>query len=140
VGIGASIAVIIILWGFLLRPLFAEAARLRASVDTKEKLLIDVRRVEVERPGVSPSGRLDSDKMLGVIISTTATSHGLSSPSARANGPNGLDVTLQNASFDAVAAWLVVLHDSYGIDVETASFTPTREPGIVNGSLLLRRL
>jgi hypothetical protein len=28
----------------------------------------------------------------------------------------------------------------YGIEVETASLTPTREPGLVNANLLLRRL
>jgi general secretion pathway protein M len=139
VGIGAVIAVIIVLWGLLVRPLLGEAASLRASVDMKEKLLIDVRRVEAERPG-SSNGRLDADKTLSVIIDNTARSHGLNSPRTRANGPNGIDVTLQGASFDAVAVWLVALHDSYGIDVETASFTPAREPGIVNGSLLLRRL
>jgi type II secretory pathway component PulM len=49
-------------------------------------------------------------------------------------------VTWQNASFDAIVAWLVALHDSYGVDVETASITPTREPGFVNATLLLRRL
>ena len=72
--------------------------------------------------------------------SCKTTSHGLISPRARANGGNGIDVTLQNASFDAVMEWLVALHDNYGIDVETASLIPAREPGIVNGSLLLRRL
>jgi type II secretory pathway component PulM len=35
--------------------------------------------------------------------------------------------------------WLVALHDKDGVDVETASFSPAREPGLVNGNLLLRR-
>lgn len=140
VGIGAAVAVIIVLWGLVVSPVLGEAARLRASVDTKERLLIDVRRVEAERPGSSPNGLRDIDKTLTVIIDETARSHGLSSPRTRANGGNGVDVTLQNASFDAVVAWLAALHDSYGIDVETASLAPAREPGIVNGSLLLRRL
>jgi general secretion pathway protein M len=139
VGIGAVVALIIVLWGLVVSPLLGQATRLRASVDAKEKLLIDVRRVEAERPG-SSSDRLDADKTLSVVIDATATSHGLSSPRTRANGPNGIDVTLQNVSFDAVVGWLAALHDTYGIDVETASLAPTREPGIVNGSLLLRRL
>ena len=140
VGIGAVVAVLIVLWGLVVSPLLGQATRLRASVDTKERLLIDVRRVEAEQPGSSPNGRLDGDKQLSLIIDQTATSHGLISPRARANGGNGIDVTLQNASFDAVMEWLVALHDNYGIDVETASLIPAREPGIVNGSLLLRRL
>ena len=49
-------------------------------------------------------------------------------------------MTFQGASFDALAAWLVALHGTYGVDVETASFSSAREPGLVNGQLLLRRL
>lgn len=140
VGIGAVVAGIIVLWGLVVSPLLGQAARLRASVDTKEQLLIDVSRVEAEQPGSLLNGRLDGDKTLVLIIEETTTSHGLRSPRTRANGPNGVDVTLQNASFDAVVAWLAALHDTYGIDVETASLVPAREPGVVNGSLLLRRL
>ena len=140
VGIGAVVAVIIVLWGLVVSPLLGQATRLRASVDMKEQLLIDVRRVEAEQPGSSPNGRQDNDKTLTVIIDETARSHGLSSPRTRANGPSGVDVTLQSASFDAVVTWLAALHDTYGIDVETASLVPAREPGVVNGSLLLRRL
>jgi type II secretory pathway component PulM len=47
---------------------------------------------------------------------------------------------LQGASFDAVVAWLVALHDTYGIDVETTSFSSAREPGLVNGQVSLHRL
>ena len=140
VGIGAVVAVIIVLWGLVVSPLLGQATRLRASVDTKERLLIDVRRVEAEQPGSSAGGRRDADKTLTVVIDETTRSHGLSSPRTRANGGNGVDVTLQNASFDAVVVWLATLHDNYGIDVETATLVPAREPGIVNGSLLLRRL
>jgi hypothetical protein len=32
------------------------------------------------------------------------------------------------------------LHDRYGVDVETASFSSAREPGLVNGQLSLHRL
>ena len=39
-----------------------------------------------------------------------------------------------------VVAWLVALHGTYGIDVETASFSSAREPGLVNGQVSLRRL
>jgi type II secretory pathway component PulM len=49
-------------------------------------------------------------------------------------------VTLQNVSFDSITAWLVTLHDTYGVDVQSASFSPAREPGIVNGQVSLRRL
>jgi type II secretory pathway component PulM len=77
---------------------------------------------------------------LVVIVSNTAASYGLDLPRTRPNGPSGIDVTFQSASFDSLVAWLVALHDTYGVDVESASFSTAREPGRVNGQLSLHRL
>ena len=140
VSIGAVLFVGIVGWGLVLKPLRAEIARLEASVNTKQRLLVDVARVEGERPATVADGRQGANQPLVQLIPNTAATFGLEQPRTRANGPSGVDVTLQNASFDAIMVWLVALHDRYGIDVETASFTPGREPGFVNGSLLLRRL
>jgi type II secretory pathway component PulM len=140
VTIGAVLFVGIVGWGLVLKPLRAEIARLQTSVDAKQRLLIDVARVEVERPTTVVEARPGANQPLVQLIPNTAGTYGLEQPRTRANGPSGVDVTLQNASFDAIMVWLVALHDGYGIDVETASFTPAREPGFVNGSLLLRRL
>ena len=52
VGVGAAAALAIILWGFGVRPLRAEVVALRAAVETKQRLLVDVARVE----GTQPSG------------------------------------------------------------------------------------
>ena len=140
VSIGAVVAVLIIVWGFIVRPLRTEIASLHASVDTKERLLVDVARIEGQQPSSIATNRQGGQQTLMVIIDTTARSHGLSQPRARANGPSGVDVSFQGESFDAVVAWLVLLHGTYGVDVETASFSPGREAGLVNGQLLLRRL
>lgn len=140
VAVGAAVAVAIILWGFVVRPLRAEVATLRAAVDTKQRLLIDVARVEAERPGTAVTGRQGSNQTLYVIIDNTASSYGLGRPSARANGPSGVDVTLQGVPFDALMAWLVALQRTYGIDVETISLRVGRAPGLVNGQVSLHRL
>ena len=140
VAVGAVLFVVIIGWGFVLKPLNAEIARLQASVDTKQRLLIDVTTIEGQQPSTPGGGRVGMDETLAVIIDNTARSHGLNPSRTRANGPDGVDVSLQDAPFDALAAWLVALHDTYGVDVETASFTNTRAPGLVNANLLLRRL
>jgi type II secretory pathway component PulM len=140
VGIGAAVAVAIIFWGFVVRPLRAETTTLRTAVDTKQRLLVDVARIEVAQPSSVAGGRQGADQTLMVIISTTAGTYGLGSPRARANGPSGVDVTLQAVSFDALVAWLVTLHGTYGVDVETASFSSAREPGLVNGQVSLHRL
>jgi type II secretory pathway component PulM len=132
--------VVIVLWGFILRPLNAETARLETAVTAKQRLLIDVARIEDEQPSSSVRNRQGNDQTLQVIIDNTARSHGLNPTRTRANGPSGADVSFQGASADALNAWLVVLHNTYGVDVETASFVNAREPGLVNGQLLLRRL
>ena len=63
VGVGASVAVAIILWGFVVRPMRAEVAALRTAVDTKQRLLVDVARVEGSRPSgarQSPGSRANA--------------------------------------------------------------------------------
>lgn len=140
VAAGGAVAVAIILWGFVVQPLRTEVARLRTSVDTKQRLLVDVTRVEGEMPAATAGARQGAGQTLVVIVDNTARSHGLDLPRTRANGPSGVDVSFQNARFDSLVAWLLVLHDSYGVDVDTASFSSAREPGLVNGQLSLRRL
>ena len=140
VAVGAAAAVVIVLFGFIWLPLNDEIARLRASVDTKQRLLIDVARIEGQNPSSVATNRQGNNQTLMVIVENTAGSHGLSPSRTTANGPSGVNVSIQNAPFDALSAWLVTLHETYGIDVETASFTSTRETGLVNGQLTLRRL
>jgi general secretion pathway protein M len=140
VAIGAAAAVLIVVWGFVISPMRAEIARLQTSVDTKQRLLVDVTRVQGAQPATPVGAQQGRDQPLYLLVSNTAGTYGLKEPRTRANGPSGVDVTLQNASFDAIVAWLVALHDSYGVDVETASLAPAREPGFVNATLLLRRL
>ena len=140
VAVGALLFVVIIGWGFVLKPLNAEVARLQESVGTKQRLLVEVARVESERPPTVVDNQQNRNQPLVNFVPDSATRYGLETPRGRTNGPSGVDITLQNASFDAVLVWLVALHDMYGVDVETATFTPAREPGFVNGSLLLKRL
>ena len=137
---GVALAFIILAWGGLVRPLRAEIATLRTSVDVKQRLLVDIARLESDRPSTVTGGRQGAEQRLVVIIDNTAQSHGLGSPRTRQNGPSGVDVSFQGVSADALFAWLVVLHDTYGIDVETASFSSARDVGLVNGQLSLRRL
>jgi general secretion pathway protein M len=140
VAVGASAAVAIVLWGFLVRPLLDETAALRTSVETKQRLAVDVARVEGTQPSSAAGNRQGADQTLSVIIINTASTYGLGQPRTRNDGPNAIDVTLQGVSFDSITAWLVTLHDTYGVDVQSASFSPAREPGIVNGQVSLRRL
>lgn len=140
VSVGAVLALVIVVWGGALRPLQSRSAELRTSVETKQRLLADVARLESTSPGAVARGRQGADQTLVVIVSNTAAAHGLDLPRTRPNGPSGIDVTFQGASFDALVAWLMALHTGYGVDVESASFSSAREPGLVNGQLSLKRL
>ena len=121
-------------------PLRAEIATLRTAVDTKQRLLIDVTRIENDQPAAIAGNREGAGQTLVVIVANTARSHGLDLPTTRPNGPSGVNVSFQGASFDSLVAWLLMLHDTYGVDVESASFVSAREVGLVNGQLSLRRL
>jgi general secretion pathway protein M len=137
---GVALAVAILLWAFLVRPLLDETAALRTSVETKQRLAVDVARIEGTQPSSVAANRQGADQPLYVIISNTAGTYGLGKPRTRNDGPNTIDVTLQSVSFDSITAWLVTLHDTYGVEVESASFSSAREPGIVNGQVSLSRL
>lgn len=138
-GLGVGVAALIVLWGALI-PLLDETAALRAAVETKQRLLADVARIEGSQPANVAANRRGGEQTLLVIVDSTAGTYGLGNPRTRADGPSKMDVTLQGASFDSIVAWLVTLHSTYGIDVESASFSSGREPGIVNGQVSLRRL
>jgi general secretion pathway protein M len=137
---GVALAVAILLWAFLVRPLLDETAALRTAVETKQRLAVDVARIEGAQPSSVAANRQGADQTLSVIIINTASNYGLGQPRTTNDGPNTTNVTLQNVSFDSITAWLVTLHDTYGVDVQSASFSPAREPGIVNGQVSLRRL
>jgi general secretion pathway protein M len=140
VAFGGVAAAVIIIWGFVVMPLRAEVTRLRASVETKQRLLIDVARVEGEQPSRGDGNRPGAERPLYALVAETVGAYGVEPRNTRQNGPSGVDVTFQNASFDALVAWLVALRTTYGVDVETASFSSAREPGLVNGQLSLQRL
>lgn len=136
---GFIAAVAIILWALILRPLVAESATLRSGVAMKQRLLVDIARLESAQPLGSTRNVQGSNQTLVVIINSTAQAHGVMLPRTRPNGPNGIDVTFQGVAFDALVSWLVTLHNDYAIDVESASFSSAREPGLVNGQLSLQR-
>lgn len=139
VAVGLAVGVLIVTWWSMAR-LGDATETLRSAVDTKQQLLIDVSRLEASQPSNGGASNPNtSNQPLYLLVSNTAPAHGLEQPRTTMNGPNGVNVTVQNASFDALMAWLVALHDMYGVDVETVSITNAREPGLVNGNLLLRR-
>ena len=55
------------------------------------------------------------------------------------NGPGGIQVRLEKASFDAMIGWLSRLSQQNGITVDGASIDSAGAPGLVNASIVLRQ-
>jgi general secretion pathway protein M len=136
---GGVASVLILVWLLVLSPLRSEAATLRNAVAAKQRLLGDLARIEITQAPNSNGPVQGEGQTLVIIVNSTAESHGLALPRTRPNGPNGIDVTFQGASFDALIAWLIVLQANYAVEVESASFSSAREQGLVNGQLSLHR-
>lgn len=139
VGAGAVLAVVLLLWVGLIRPLHRETVDLRDTVAAKQRLLLNLGRVEGSKLGGAQTARPEGAPTLYVLVSSTAQQHGLTLPRTRPDGTDGINVTFQNASFDALLSWLVSLETEHAVAVESASFSTARQPGLVNGQLFLRR-
>jgi general secretion pathway protein M len=135
---GVVVALAIGLWAGVLRPLQTQAASLQASVASKQRLLVDLGRIGAA-PGKAP-GAGGNQQTLVVLVDSTAQAHGLRITRSRPNGPSGVDVTLQAVPFDTLMSWLMTLHGTYGVDVESAQLTTARQQGLVNGQVSLHRL
>jgi general secretion pathway protein M len=138
--IGAAAVVLLIGYGFIWKPLSDGSAALRIDVAAKSRLLMELDRAAAVAP-VEQSPRPGTEQSLVVLVDRTAQGHGLAGALTRTrpDGTTGINVTLQNAAFDALLAWLVTLERDHGVSVESASVTGSRQPGLVNGQLLLRR-
>jgi len=136
---GIVVALGVVLWAGVLRPLHAQSTTLQAAVESKQRLLVDLGRIgatsAVRAPGAQPA-----DQTLVVVVDSTAQAHGLRIARSRPSGPSGVEVTLQAVPFDVLVAWLMTLHGTYAVDVESAQLSTARQQGLVNGQVSLHRL
>ena len=140
VGGGAIVAVIILIWALVWNPLKTGASELSAKVASQETQLANLYRVEaLKRTGgtTNPGNQRGS---LVVVIDQTTRAAGLQTALTRnqPDGDDGIRVTLKEAQFDSVVRWLADLAAA-GVSVETVSVDQTRQAGIVNCTLVLRR-
>ncbi|HEX5048711.1 MAG TPA: type II secretion system protein M [Gammaproteobacteria bacterium] len=138
--VGGALAVLVVLWLAAISPFLERSAELRASVDRKQRLLVDLGRVAGAQQSRSTTGTNNPPQQtLYVLVDSTAKQHGLQVPRTRQEGPDGVNVSLQNAPFDALKEWLIELETTHAVSVESASISSAREQGLVNGQVFLRR-
>ena len=77
---------------------------------------------------------------LVVLIDRTARQSGLERAlvGSQPTGDGGLNVRLEQTSFDGLISWLSQLHELYGVRVDAADFDAAGAAGTVNASLVLR--
>lgn len=135
---GGVVAVLIVAWAGVLRPMHRESAALRDSIASQHRLLADLGRLQGLGTGNQPAPRANEPTLM-ILVSNTAEQKGLTFPRTRPDGANAINVTFQDAPFDALLDWLIMLETDHGVSVETASFSGAHSQGLVSGQLLLRR-
>lgn len=136
--VGAVVVVTLVGWLLVWKPLSDGVESLSSTVDRQSLLLVDAQRaaaVDLDDPS-----RARSEQSLLVLVDRTAEAHGIGFTRTRPDGATGIDVSFQSAAFDALLDWLVTLETEHGVSVESAqSIRAAREPGLVDGQLVLRR-
>jgi general secretion pathway protein M len=136
---GLVVVIGVVLWAGVLRPLRTQSVVLQAAVESKQRLLLDLARLGTTSTPRTP-GTPGADQTLVVVVDSTAQAHGLRITRSRPNGPSGVEVTLQGVPFDVLVAWLMTLHGTHAVDVESAQLSTARQQGLVNGQVSLHRL
>lgn len=137
---GGAVGVVLIAWQLVWSPLSNGVERLGSQVDAQTRLLIDAQNAATIAP--RDAGRPRTEQSLYVIADRTARSHGVADTFSQTTqqGATGLTVNFTAAPFDALLAWIVTLESEHAVTVESATFNATRQPGLVTGQVVLRRL
>jgi type II secretory pathway component PulM len=139
---GGVLAVLIVWWGLIWTPLGSRNLELAETVVEKQRMLATLQRARA----VAPASGLQVDaavrQSLVLLVDQTHRSFGLDGRLLRTqpDGTDGIRVTFQEATFDGLAGWLGTMQMSYGIAVESATIDGARGAGVVNATIVLRRI
>jgi general secretion pathway protein M len=139
VKIGGIAAVLILIFGVLI-PLDSSVAKARARITQKQADLAWMRNVAPVIAASGPAHSGGNGESLIVIVDRSARESGLEKALAGSepNGPGGIQVRMEKASFDAIVGWLSRLSQQNGIGVDGASIDSAGAPGMVNAAIVLR--
>jgi general secretion pathway protein M len=140
VKVGAVAAALIIIFGVLM-PLDGSVSKARSRISQKQADLVWMRGVAPVLAASAPLHQGGTGESLLVIVDRSARESGLGSSLAGSepNGPGGIQVRLEKASFDAMIGWLSRLSQQNGISVEGATIDTAGAPGIVNAAIVLHQ-
>ena len=135
-GIGA---LLVLIFGVLM-PLDSSVAKARARITQKQADLAWMRNVAPVL-AAAPQHGVGTGESLIVIVDRSARESGLEKALAGSepNGPGGIQVRMEKASFDAMIGWLSRLSQQNGIGVDGASIDSGGGPGLVNAAIVLHQ-
>ena len=141
-GAGGALAIVIIGWQFLWLPLIRNVGDLRDSVDERSHFVVDLRRAANAVPAAGAVGSPPPSQSLMLLVEETARPAGLSTAFSQSrileNG-SSIRLTIRDAPFATLVAWLIQLERQYGLRTTNLSLNPTGQPGLVQGQLELSR-
>ena len=143
VAVGTVVVALLLIWGLVLSPIYGASAAAAQRVDDKRATLAFLRDAAAElagAPALASQGPDMSGQSLVVVVDRSARAAGLGAALTRNQpvGDDGIRVRMENAAFDALAAWLGTLSTSAGLAIEAASFERAPDEGRVNATLTLR--
>ncbi len=144
--VAAAVAIVFaVYWFALWQPLARSEANLSARIDNWQTSLQEMRPLRGRlQAGANPAAAAGGqNQSLVVIVDNTLRSRDLYSALQRSQptNNNGIRVEFDNVAFDDLVLWLGDLDSSYGLNVQTASFSQSssNNPGRINASLTLER-
>lgn len=134
---GVAAALLLIL--AIVLPLQRHVGSLEQRVERKRDDLLWLRSMAPQLAGLRGSGPAPIHESLVVVVDRTARQSGLERAlvGSQPSGDGGLNVRLEQTSFDGLLTWLSQLRESYGVHVDSAVVEAGSAPGTVNASLVL---
>jgi type II secretory pathway component PulM len=136
---GGAIALLLLVTAVLL-PLQSKVSASTARIEHKRDDLAWLQSMQPQLTGLRASEPPVLRESLVVVIDRTARQSGLAKAlvGSQPSGDGGLNVRLEQTSFDGLITWLSQLHEQYGVRVDAADFDAAAAAGTVNASLVLR--
>jgi type II secretory pathway component PulM len=136
--LGAAIALLLLVLAVVM-PLQRKLVATDQRVAHKQDDLAWLRSMAPQLAGLQANQPRALRESLVVVVDRTARQSGLERAlvGSQPSGDGGLNVRLEQTSFDGLISWLSQLHELYGIRVDAADFDAAGAPGTVNASLVL---
>lgn len=140
--LGSVVLVPAILYLALWLPMQRQVTSLRAKIpQAREQLaLMRVQALQVTQLRATAPASTTPVSNLPVFVEQLATTHGLKGNVKKLEpaGKNGVQVAVENVSFNGLLTFLGDLQKQAAISVESAAFDAQAMPGMVNAQLTLR--